>query len=52
MKTGIEMETKLWMSIGVRVIFCQGVGAVDHLPKNSRKLPKFLRNSRKETKVI
>ena len=28
-------------------------GAVNHLPKkNSRKLPKFLRNSRKETRAI
>ena len=41
-------------SIGVRAIFCQGRGggAVDHLPKNFRKLPKFLRSSRKETRVI
>ena len=39
-------------SIGVRAIFCQGGGAVDHLPKNFRKLPKFLRSSRKETRVI
>ena len=27
-------------------------GAVNHLPKNSRKLPKFLRSSWKETWVI
>ena len=28
-----------------------GGGAVNNLPKISRMLPKFLRNSRKETKV-
>ena len=36
---------------GVRTIFCQGGGAVNHLPKNSRKLPKFLQSSRKETMI-
>ena len=29
-----------------------GGGAVNHVPKNSRKLPKFLRSSQKETGVI
>ena len=28
------------------------VVVVDHLPKNSRKLPKFLQNRRKETRII
>ena len=32
--------------IGLRAIF--GSVAVNHLPKNSRKLPKFLRNSGKK----
>ena len=41
-------------SIEVRAIFCQGVGVgvVNHLSKNSRNLPKFLQNNRKETRVI
>ena len=38
-------------SIGVRAIFCQG-GAVIHLPKKLCKLPKCLRNSRKETRAM
>ena len=36
--------------IGVRAFFARGT--VNHLPKNSYKLPKFLRYSRKETRII
>ena len=40
--------------IGVKATFGQGEGggSVNHLPKNPHKLPKFLQNSRKETRVI
>ena len=38
--------------IDVRAFFCQGGGGEPFAQKNSHKLPKFLRNSRKETRVI
>ena len=38
--------------IGVWVVFCQGGGGVNHFPQNSRKLPKFLRDSQKEMMAI
>ena len=44
----------LWQSlidIGIRAIFCQGLRWTI-CPRNSCKLPKFLRSSRKETMVI
>jgi len=37
-------------SIGVRAVFLPG-GVVNHFPKNSRKLPKFLRTSREVGEV-
>ena len=53
-----KKQTKKWIHKKCTYIhrrtgnFLSG-GAVNHLPKkNSRKLPKFLRNSRKETRAI
>ena len=51
---GIISERSLFSyrrDIGVRVIFGQG-GRQTICPKNSCKLPKFLQNSRKETRAI
>ena len=44
----------VYMTIGVPTFFApeRGWGGVNHLPKNSYKSPKFLPNSRKETRVI
>ena len=47
-----ELNNFFGALIGVRLFFAGGGGAVNHLPKNSRKLPKFLRSSQKETRII